>query len=81
MLLLLLAQVVATAPSPPPTQRNGETVTSIFSADDYPAEALKRHKQGTVQTRLRISKEGTVSSCEVVRAAATKYSTRPHAIS
>ncbi|HEY6049197.1 MAG TPA: energy transducer TonB, partial [Sphingomicrobium sp.] len=44
-----------------------EDVRSVFSSDDYPAEAQRNNEQGTVQASLEISPEGRVSSCTIIR--------------
>lgn len=37
----------------------------VFTAGDYPAEALDRNQQGTVAIRVRIDKQGEVSDCTI----------------
>jgi periplasmic protein TonB len=37
----------------------------LFSADDYPAEALAQGEQGTVAVRLTVDERGRVTRCEV----------------
>ena len=38
---------------------------SLFTADDYPVEALRNDEQGTVTAQLRIDRTGRVSGCTV----------------
>ena len=40
---------------------------SVFSYEDYPPEALKKKKQGTVRAKLWFSKQGTVYACRIVQ--------------
>jgi periplasmic protein TonB len=42
-------------------------MTSLFSSDDYPAEALDRGEQGTVNVRVDVNSAGRVDACMVVR--------------
>ena len=39
---------------------------SLFSADDYPAAALRAEAEGTVVYKVAIDKAGSVSSCEII---------------
>jgi protein TonB len=41
------------------------TIGSYISDDDYPIEALLKHKQGVVHFRVTIGTNGRVSRCEV----------------
>jgi TonB family protein len=41
-------------------------VRSLFSADDYPAEALSRHQEGRGQFLLLIDENGKVAGCHVL---------------
>lgn len=43
------------------------TLVSLFSADDYPQEAIRKLEQGTVAVRLDIARNGAVSSCGVTQ--------------
>ena len=43
--------------------------TALLRVEDYPREAIKRHEEGTVQARLRVSSEGRVIGCAIVRSA------------
>jgi TonB family protein len=40
---------------------------TLFSADDYPADAQSRGEQGTVLARLSIDSRGAVNRCEIAR--------------
>jgi periplasmic protein TonB len=40
-------------------------LAALFSADDYPTEALRREEQGTVTADLRVDESGRVSRCTV----------------
>lgn len=66
MLLLLIAQAVSAASSSPTLVHNPD-VRFLFSADDYPAEAVRKHWQGTVQLNLTVGTDGRVADCAVVR--------------
>jgi TonB family protein len=39
----------------------------LFSADDYPAEAVKHDQEGSAQYLLLINEKGSVSGCHVVK--------------
>ena len=64
-------------PAPPPSpakvaetaqpSRARANLPSLFSSDDYPKEALRKHEQGTVAVRLDVARDGTVSSCGVTQ--------------
>jgi hypothetical protein len=41
-------------------------VRSVFTADDYPADALQRNQQGSSQFLLLIDEKGAVAGCHVV---------------
>lgn len=43
-------------------------IRSIFTAEDYPSEAIYRGQQGTVQFLLLIDATGKISACHVLRA-------------
>ena len=57
------------APPPPPRvsppQRARANLNSYFSADDYPAAALRGNDQGTTGFRLSIGPNGRVTDCSV----------------
>lgn len=57
------------APPPPPRvvppQRARANLNSYFSADDYPAAALRGNDQGTTGFRLTIGPNGRVADCQV----------------
>ena len=60
----------APAPPPPPArvvppQRARANLNSYFSADDYPAAALRGNDQGTTGFRLTIGPNGRVTDCQV----------------
>jgi protein TonB len=57
-------------PAPPPVrtvppQRARANLNSYFSADDYPAAALRGEDQGTTSFRLTIGPNGRVTDCAV----------------
>lgn len=62
MLWLFLLQAAATpsVPAPPAHPK------AIFSYDDYPAEAVRNHWEGTVIADLTISPAGTPTACRIV---------------
>ncbi|HYI49126.1 MAG TPA: energy transducer TonB [Allosphingosinicella sp.] len=62
--------VTPPAPVPPPVrtvppQRARANLNSYFSADDYPAAALRGNDQGTTGFSLTIGPNGRVSECSV----------------
>lgn len=62
------APVPAPPPPPPrvvPPQRARANLNSYFSADDYPAAALRGNDQGTTSFRLTIGPNGRVTDCAV----------------
>jgi periplasmic protein TonB len=42
-------------------------VRTIFSTDDYPAAALQRGEEGTVQAVLAVDSRGRVTKCTILR--------------
>lgn len=44
-------------------------MASMISEDDYPAEALRKHEEGTVGVRLDIDASGRVFACTVTQSA------------
>ena len=64
-LALLLASQAAGAPAPVPAVRTRANLALYFSADDYPAAALRAEEQGSVFFRLEIAPSGRVSACTV----------------
>lgn len=40
---------------------------TLFSGDDYPAEAQRNGEEGTVQAELSVDERGRVTSCTVIR--------------
>jgi protein TonB len=42
-------------------------VRTIFSSDDYPADAQRNGEEGTVQAELSIDARGRVRGCRVIR--------------
>jgi protein TonB len=62
------------ASAPNPVGRPSEASRSargdlrtLFSADDYPAEAQRRGEEGTVRLRLAVNAEGRVSGCTLIQ--------------
>lgn len=63
-----------TRQSQPPSRSSGGSsnnpkgdLRTLFSADDYPAEAQRKGEEGTVQVDLTVGSEGRVSTCKVIR--------------
>ncbi|HEX6784631.1 MAG TPA: energy transducer TonB [Sphingomicrobium sp.] len=52
---------------PLPTNRSSGDLRTLFTADDYPAEAQLNGYEGTVQVALTIDVSGRVSGCTIVR--------------
>ena len=50
----------------PPGPTKGD-VRTLFSGDDYPADAQMKGEQGTAQARLTIDVYGLVSNCTIIR--------------
>jgi len=48
------------------------TMTGLFSADDYPPEALDRGEQGTVGVRVGVDTSGRVSTCAVLESSGSQ---------
>ena len=63
LLLLVAATAAGLSQEPPPAPAG---LSSYFSNDDYPAEALRRREQGTVSFRIAISETGRVSDCQIL---------------
>lgn len=42
-------------------------VRTLFTADDYPAEAIKKKEQGTAQYILLINEKGSVAGCDLLK--------------
>jgi protein TonB len=63
-LTLLLALQDATAAPPAGGRQN---LAGYISMDDYPAEALRQHAQGTVRVALDVDETGRVSACTVLQ--------------
>ena len=52
----------------PFADRSGDAaLLSLFTVEDYPSIAIMNGWQGTVRTRLSISTEGRVTSCQIVK--------------
>lgn len=70
-LLLTLAQIVITGPPtgslPPPDHRR-----YIFSAEDYPPEAVRNHWEGKVKVELFVGADGSPKSCSIIRSSGHK---------
>jgi protein TonB len=62
--LLILAALSQTVPSPPP---GTQSVASLLSFEDYPAEAVRNNWQGDVSVKLNITKDGRVRACRIVQ--------------
>lgn len=65
--LILASQAAAPAPAPAPVPavRARVNLASYFTADDYPAAALRAEAQGSVFFRLGIGPNGRASDCTV----------------
>ena len=67
----VIAQPVRPPPPPPPpavvtkAQSARGNLQGLFSADDYPQQALSNEDQGTVTVRLDIGTSGSVTGCTV----------------
>lgn len=54
-----------------PTRAKANLV-EIFSTDDYPAAAIRREEQGTVNFSLSINRRGRVTECQVVQSSGSE---------
>ena len=52
---------------PPPASNRRIELRTLFSADDYPAEAQRNGEEGTVQVALSVEPNGKVSACTIIR--------------
>lgn len=72
----------ALAPAlPRPTQvktaaRTAAPLPTLFSTDDYPADAIRKEEQGTVSAALTIDRDGHVSRCDVTQHATPSLDSR-----
>lgn len=63
--------VAAPPPPPPPDGRRPQpakapgALATLFSSDDYPAEAIRAREEGAVGFRLTVGKDGRVTGCAV----------------
>jgi TonB family protein len=57
----------AVAQAGPAGTVGGADLRTLFSTDDYPAEALKRKEGGTVQAELTVGTDGHVKGCKILR--------------
>jgi protein TonB len=56
---------MADAPSCPLTHPGSPLYAQMFSNDDYPRSALRKHEQGKVCYRITIGTDGRVSDCRI----------------
>jgi protein TonB len=63
--LTLLAALAACGPPPDEPVPEQVGLASLFSDEDYPAEALRHDEQGKVEFRLDVGKDGRVRRCTV----------------
>lgn len=61
MLLLFLAQAAAAVPHSHPTK-----LVPLFSYNDYPAEALRNHWEGTVVAEVSVGPDGMPTACRIL---------------
>ena len=67
MLLLLMGVAAAVQTATPPAGGGNERLLELLSADDYPAEAVSKRLEGSVMAELRISKDGRVIGCSIIK--------------
>ena len=74
MILALVSIVASMAANETPGRTGGpqparamQSLPSLFTASDYPAEALEQGAKGATEVRLRISDSGRVQNCEIGR--------------
>jgi protein TonB len=53
--------------APPQANAGSGDIRTMFSADDYPADAQHKGEEGTVQAALSIDASGRVTNCTIVR--------------
>ena len=46
-------------------------LSRLFSTDDYPAEALRKMQEGTVDVRIEVDDSGAVANCTIARSSGT----------
>jgi len=61
----LATESAHSAGSPGGAQPARGSLATLFSADDYPMEALRNEDQGTVTAKLAVDERGRVMRCEV----------------
>lgn len=49
-----------------------QRLPGLFSADDYPPEALDRNEQGAVTVTVGVNTRGRVSNCRVIKSSASQ---------
>ena len=69
-LLIQVAAPVPAPPAPPPPRRMTPVrakanLASLFSDEDYPAEAARKREEGTVGFRLQVGPDGMVAVCTI----------------
>jgi TonB family protein len=77
---ILIAPPAPPPPPPPPPRdpniavvraRPAAPLVTLFTADDYPAAALRAGQQGTVGYRLAVDRNGRVTNCVVTSSSGT----------
>ncbi len=63
----LAPPAAAPAPPAPPARPSGADPRTLFSDEDYPAAALQRKEEGSVQAELTIGTDGRVKACRILR--------------
>ena len=51
----------------PGTPASAGNLRPLFTADDYPMEAMRKHHEGVVMFRATIGTNGRVTKCDVVQ--------------
>lgn len=54
-----------------PTRARANLV-QLFSADDYPMQAIRNDEQGTVRFKLTVSSHGRVTNCEIAESSGSR---------
>src|ERR1041384_893254 len=70
MLFALLFHAAVSAA--PPSTADPERSKPVLGMMDYPPEALRNHRQGSVVAELTVSPQGRATECRIVRSSGHK---------
>ena len=49
------------------TPASADRLRPLFTGDDYPAEAVRKHHEGTIVFRATIGASGRVTKCDIIQ--------------